>query len=132
VGGGPVKHGNRVAPILAVAIHIGHDRAEQAVRVSANLVGSPVINAQGNERPLNRCQGPPIDKRAEQAAIDKMIESGFHPGEVKGQETHDQILTVTIVWARGGGGAAHSCKLRKLVHQPRVEGLLLGRIIVNE
>ena len=42
-----VEHGNRVAPVLAVAVHVGHLRAEQAVRLHADLVGGAVVDAQG-------------------------------------------------------------------------------------
>src|SRR5262245_8603229 len=41
-----VENGNRVISVLAVAIHIRHDRTEQPVRLSADLVGGSVINAQ--------------------------------------------------------------------------------------
>ena len=42
-----VENGNRIAPILAVAIHVGHDRAQKAVRLRADLMGSAIIDAQG-------------------------------------------------------------------------------------
>src|SRR3989344_6238525 len=41
-----VEHGNRIAPVLAVTIHVGHNRAEQTVRLRADLVGGAVIDAQ--------------------------------------------------------------------------------------
>src|SRR5262245_40597268 len=44
---GSVEHGNRVISVLAVANHVRHDRAEQPVRLSADLVRGTVINAQG-------------------------------------------------------------------------------------
>ena len=42
-----VEHGDRIAPVLAVAIHVGHDRAEQTIRLRTDLMGSAVIDAQG-------------------------------------------------------------------------------------
>jgi hypothetical protein len=46
-----IEHRNRVAPSLAVAIHVGPDRTEKAVRLSANLVRGAVINTQGARTP---------------------------------------------------------------------------------
>jgi len=49
--GGEFFTPNRVAPILAVAICVGHDRTKKAVRLSPNLVGGAVVNAQRARTP---------------------------------------------------------------------------------
>src|SRR6266481_1096214 len=43
----PVEYGNRVVPVLAIAIHVGYDRGEEAVRLGADLVGGAVVDPQG-------------------------------------------------------------------------------------
>src|SRR6516162_1142660 len=43
----PVEYGNRVVPVLAVAIHVGYDRGEETVRLGADLVGGAVVDPQG-------------------------------------------------------------------------------------
>jgi hypothetical protein len=48
-----VEHRNRVAAILSVAIHVGYDRTEKAVRLSPNLEGRAVIDAQCTRTPPN-------------------------------------------------------------------------------
>ena len=40
-----IEHRDRIAPVFAVAVHIGHERAEQAVSLRADLVGGAVIDA---------------------------------------------------------------------------------------
>jgi hypothetical protein len=42
-----VEHRDSIAPVLAVTVNIGHDRAEQTIRPRPNLVGSAIIDAQG-------------------------------------------------------------------------------------
>src|SRR4051794_27305269 len=42
-----VEYRNRVAPVLTVAIHVGHHGAEQAVCLRPDLVGGTVVDAEG-------------------------------------------------------------------------------------
>jgi methylphosphotriester-DNA--protein-cysteine methyltransferase len=62
----PIEHRNHVAPILAVAIRIGHEWTEKAVRLSANLVGGAVIDAQSaRASPDIYARGPDLARARE-------------------------------------------------------------------
>ncbi len=71
-----VEHGDGVAAVLAVAVHIGHLRPEQPVRLHADLVGGAVVDAQG--------AGAAADVHAEGLPGERLLEDAL--AEVAGEE----------------------------------------------
>ena len=48
-----IEHGNRVAAILGIAVHVSHHGTEQSIGLCADLVGGAVIDPQSSRSPPN-------------------------------------------------------------------------------
>ena len=107
-----VEDRNRIAPVLAVAIHVGHDRAEQTVRLRADLVGGAIVDAQGARAPA--------DVDAEGLPGEGLLEDAL--AEVAGEKE-----SVGSTAAQGGEEPEMGdADVLRLVHDREVEDHLLA------
>ena len=102
-----VENGNRIAAVLAVAIHVGHDGAEQAIRLRADLVRGAIVDAQSARAAAN------ID--AERLPRERLLEDAL--AEVAGKE--QRIGTAAA--QRGQEPQVGDADILRLVHDREVE-----------
>ena len=102
-----VEHGNGIAAVLAVAVHIRHDRPEQPVGLHADLVGGAVVDAQGARAAANI--------HAERLPRERLLEDAL--AEVAGEEER-----VGAASAQGGKEPqVGDADVLRLVHDRKVE-----------
>ena len=111
-GGGPLNTETVSPPVLAVAVHVGHLRAEQAVGLLADLVRRAVVDAQGARAAA--------DVHAERLPRERLLEDAL--AEVAGEEQRVGPSAAE----RGEEAQLRDAEVLRLVHDREVEGRRLA------
>src|SRR5262249_17755972 len=107
-----VEDRNRIAPVITVAIHVGDNRAEQPVRLSANLMGSTIVDTQGAR--------PTSDINAERLPREWLLEDALAEIASEEQGIRSQIFE------SGEKPNMSDTNILCLVHHREIEDHLLG------